>query len=94
MHDCPECGYACYCDCEDHENPTPLDCSHVCQYDDERDADEPVLCRCGRPSCAEACEQCGRPLCPMCYELGAGFCDEHPDANYQLPSGTHSAEGQ
>lgn len=43
MHDCPECNEACYCDGEDHENPTPDDCNHDC--DPERnvpDDDYPV----------------------------------------------------
>lgn len=60
-----------------------------CDYDD----DGPVTCRCGRAACAEACEQCGDPLCPMCFELGAGFCDKHPDDEYRPPEGTHYAEG-
>ena len=30
MHSCPECGQACYCDGEDHENPPGADddCIH------------------------------------------------------------------
>ena len=38
MHDCPECGQACYCDQEDvmHDEP-PADCRHDC---DPADLDE------------------------------------------------------
>jgi hypothetical protein len=38
MHTCIECGSVCYCDMEDHENPMPADCSHVCDdYDSDDD---------------------------------------------------------
>lgn len=79
---CRGCGYCIHgdgnrlCDCELWGNDDP-------------DDDEPVVCPCGRLSCAEACEQCGHPLCPMCYETGGGFCDKHPDEDYQPPEGTH-----
>jgi hypothetical protein len=61
-------------------------------YGDDDDA-ELVRCRCGRESCAEACDQCGYPLCPMCFETGGGFCDQHPDDDYEPPDGTHCASG-
>lgn len=28
MHDCPDCGSACYCDGEDHDNGMFDDCEH------------------------------------------------------------------
>jgi hypothetical protein len=34
---------------------------------------------CQRATVGEVCQQCGAPICPMCYEVGAGFCNEHPD---------------
>jgi len=34
MHDCPICGYPCYCDGEDHEQPAPDDCQHDCDEDE------------------------------------------------------------
>ena len=38
MHTCPDCEQACYCDMEDHENETPIDCCHDCEdFDDEDD---------------------------------------------------------
>jgi hypothetical protein len=38
MHDCDLCGEYCDCDMEDHHNPQPDDCTHVC--DDEEDDDD------------------------------------------------------
>jgi hypothetical protein len=40
MHDCPICGYACYCDGEDHEQLAPENCTHECELDDEDDEDD------------------------------------------------------
>lgn len=31
MHDCHNCGQACYCDGDDTALATPDDCSHECQ---------------------------------------------------------------
>jgi hypothetical protein len=31
----------------------------------------------------DCCQQCGLPLCSMHFELGAGFCRDHPDQNYK-----------
>jgi hypothetical protein len=43
MHDCPNCGSACYCDMEDHEQPAPANCRHECDptdaIDDRDDCD-------------------------------------------------------
>jgi len=33
-----------------------------------------LICSCGRHTAGENCERCGRDLCPMCYELCAGYC--------------------
>lgn len=63
----------------DHDEPE----DGYAEWFDDSDDDYPPLCSCGRMSCAEACEQCGAPLCPMCFETGAGFCSKHPDDNYQ-----------
>lgn len=27
-HECIDCGQQCYCDGEDHGQPTPIDCNH------------------------------------------------------------------
>jgi hypothetical protein len=42
MHSCPECGQACYCDGEDHENPLGADdCIHyLTEGWDDSDEDE------------------------------------------------------
>lgn len=60
MHTCDLCGQACYCDMEDHENPMPADCSHLCA-DDPDDGDdwyevpgEPYAPDTGVPGRAEA----------------------------------------
>ena len=39
-------------------------------------------CSCGREIAGE-CQQCGDPLCFMCLECGAGFCNAHPDESYR-----------
>ena len=72
-------------------NPCRQGCG--CDGDDFHD-DGPVSCRCGRVACAEACEQCGSPLCQMCFECGGGFCDKHPDDDYQPPQETHYSSGE
>ena len=38
---------------------------------------------CGEQSVGDACAQCGMPLCVMCAECGAGFCELHPDKNFK-----------
>ena len=35
MHDCPECGEACYCDGEDHDIGEVEDCNHNCDHEEE-----------------------------------------------------------
>lgn len=40
MHECAECGEACYCDGEDHQNQTPDDCTHECPPEDDDDYDD------------------------------------------------------
>lgn len=35
MHDCIDCESACYCDMEDHQNPTPDDCEGCGCIDDD-----------------------------------------------------------
>ena len=37
---------------------------------------------CGAPE-SDNCNQCGIELCAMHYEIGAGFCKEHPDDEYE-----------
>ena len=54
--------------------------------------DDEELCACGRPTCGEGCEECGEPLCPMCFECGAGFCDECSTENFWLPGDDHSVD--
>lgn len=50
---------------------------------DDYPAEPEPLCSCGRATCGEGCQQCGLPLCPMCFEAGAGFCGKHPDDSYR-----------
>lgn len=41
MHDCPDCEMACDCDMEDHYQPAPSHCSHVCdEYEDDDDDED------------------------------------------------------
>jgi len=41
MHDCDLCDEACDCDMEDHYQPQPADCTHVCDdRDDDGDDDD------------------------------------------------------
>ncbi len=61
------------------------------EWFDDPDDVEPIACPCGRVSCREACEQCGTPLCPMCFETGGGFCSKHPDESYR-PDEPEAAE--
>jgi hypothetical protein len=37
MHECPECGQVCDCDCEDTWFDEDLGCSHECDEHDEYD---------------------------------------------------------
>lgn len=37
MHDCPECGTACYCDMEDVYHEDYPDCEHECKEDFDDD---------------------------------------------------------
>ncbi len=42
-HDCPTCGQACYCDCDDTWFDDPPDCTHDCDPQDldmEEDREE------------------------------------------------------
>jgi hypothetical protein len=34
-HEGPDCGQVCYCDMEDHEQPAPDDCLHVCDGEED-----------------------------------------------------------
>lgn len=52
-------------------------------YEDDEYGSEQPVCACGRESIFEGCEECGKPLCPMCFECGAGFCSEHPSEDYR-----------
>ncbi len=70
--------------------------SEIYQYDDRDPGDEwderyenllddddwDKLCECGRDTCGSGCEECGVPLCPMCDEIGAGFCHHCPSDDY------------
>lgn len=40
MHECDECGYYCDCDMEDHDQPQPVDCTHICDDDADDDPDD------------------------------------------------------
>lgn len=38
MHDCPDCGQACFCDHEDHYNEMAADeCTHECEPETDDD---------------------------------------------------------
>ena len=56
------------------------------RYDDD---DEP-RCKCGGSTVGESCSECGSPLCPMCFEGGAGFCTTCPTPDYK-PEGYEDA---
>lgn len=85
MHSCMKCGCACYCGGDIDDCDVGDYCSVGCGCEGDESDNGPVECRCGRVACREACQQCGAPLCPMCFETGAGFCDHHPDEEYQPP---------
>ncbi len=36
-HECLICMQVCFCDMEDHDNPTPADCCHECAEGDGED---------------------------------------------------------
>lgn len=94
MHSCQSCGCACYCGGDIDDCDVGDFCRIGCGCgEDEWDDDGPVECQCGHAASREACEQCGQPLCTMCFELGAGFCKEHPNENYRPRHETHYAEG-
>jgi hypothetical protein len=41
MHDCPDCGQACYCDIEDTcWDEAPDDCTHRCEETDFADDED------------------------------------------------------
>ena len=56
-----------------------------CYEDDERDEGSvyEACIECGDKSVGDICDQCGMPLCPMHYELGAGFCKDHPNKHFR-----------
>lgn len=82
MHDCVNCGYACYCGGDIDDCEVGDICLQGCGCHEDEDDGGPVECRCGRIASADACQQCGHPLCGQCAEIGAGFCEGHPDENY------------
>ena len=62
MHSCPDCGEACYCDMEDHENESAVDeCVHACEPEPE-EVDEMPYHQSG------PCMQHGRMNCFDCNE--------------------------
>lgn len=79
MHTCPFCGEECDCDFDDTGGlPVPDDCPHVCEDDDDYEDEDfgfedDEFCDCGRRA-TDYCGFCGKPLCHMHFELGAGFC--------------------
>lgn len=71
----------------DHLPPAGLALSEAHEEwgpEDAWDADDNTdpSCSCGRETIGEGCQQCGSPLCPICFETGAGFCSGHPDKDY------------
>lgn len=57
----------------------PFDDSDEDQYDHDSElvdgGDHKEHCGCGRETAGEECGFCGQPLCPMCFEMGGGFCN-------------------
>ena len=57
MHDCLECGHACYCDMDDCWFPTPRDCCHHCEPEPDVDPydeiDDPAPAPSGQEDAAE-----------------------------------------
>lgn len=45
-------------------------------YDYDYELDEFRVCVCCGRDPLDECHLCGAPLCPMCSETGAGFCDD------------------
>jgi hypothetical protein len=53
-------------------------------FDDDEEVSDPMAaCHEDGRRAFESCNQCGVPLCPMCFECGAGFCDRHPDERFE-----------
>lgn len=44
-----------------------------------------AICECGGETVGEECGFCGKPLCPMCFECGGGFCSG-PHTQEQIDS--------
>ena len=58
------------------ENHNYIDMEDDFYSEDEFGEDYDYCCViCGEPSCLDTCV-CGAPLCPMHFELGAGFCND------------------
>lgn len=55
--------------------------------DDNEFIDDPERCDVCQKRSFEYCGGCGKPLCPMCFEGGAGFCSACPDENYDPGEG-------
>lgn len=53
-----------------------------CEDDEELCSASEYYGDCGLSVVGDHCQQCGLPLCPMCFETGAEFCKNHPDENY------------
>lgn len=69
MHECPDCGMACDCDCDDlWSDVPPKDCACLCE-DEQADEDvwgwtddfdrEPMM-PCGSPGSCTGCEDAPR----------------------------------
>ena len=77
-HDCAACGELVY----------PYGCEPWMPDDDDYgDSDYPdddpenACAECGRPG-IDSCQCCGAPLCGMHGEIGAGFCNDCPTAEW------------
>ena len=56
----------------------------VCEDDEEELFSLDDYCvDCRRDAIGDHCQQCGSPLCPMCFETGVGFCKDHPDEHFE-----------
>jgi hypothetical protein len=57
------------------------------EWDDDWD-DEDLETACGNclaPTCGDECDECGVPLCHMCAECVANFCEKCPTERFRYP---------
>ena len=60
-----------------------LSCGNYCDEEEVNWWQTDETCECSRGTCGEHCSECGMPLCPMCFEIGCGFCSECPTKHFK-----------